>query len=111
MSTVIILSTYLIGNAEQWDLCRMLERAGISEFEFITLENRGGDVKDLLDEICEHKESPIVITLDDVSAEFAQSHIKPHARVLKWYHPVDSYLPPALVGQQLLLALSEDENT
>jgi hypothetical protein len=101
MKQVVLLSTYPLPSEEQWDMCRMLEQARISHFEFIVLQDRKGSVQDLQIELEEHKELPILLTLDATAFEFAQTHLQYHGRILDWYRPSLSYLPPKVNGQQL----------
>ena len=101
MRPIILLSTYKLSRDEQWDLCRMLERANVSEFEFITLETRKDDVDSLLSELDFYKEEPLVVTLDDTAIEFAHKYLTGHCRIVDWYKPSLSYMPPKVIGQQL----------
>lgn len=109
MRPIILLSTYALNNSEQWDLCRMMERARVSEFDFIALEDRKGNVKDLTDELDLYKEEPLVVTLDDTAIKFAHNYLTEHCRILDWYKPSLSYVPPKVVGQQLADMILERE--
>lgn len=109
MRPIILLSTYKLSNAEQWDLCRMLERANVSEFEFITLETRKDKLDDLIAELYTFSEEPIVVTLDDTAIEFAHKHLEGHCQILDWYKPSLSYVPPKVIGQQLRDVLDSEQ--
>ena len=109
MRPIILLSTYALRNAEQWDLCRMMERARVSEFDFIALEDRKGNVQELTDELDMYKEEPLVVTLDDTALRFAYNYLENHCKILDWYRPSSSYIPPKVVGQQLADMILQSE--
>lgn len=101
MRPIVLLSTYKLSNSEQWDMCRMLERAHVSEFDFVTLETRRDDVDSLIDELDSYREEPLVVTLDDTAIAFAHKYLDGHCRIVDWYKPSLSYIPPKINGQQL----------
>ncbi len=108
MRPIILLSTYKLSKEDQWDLCRMLERAHVSEFDFITLETRKTNLDDLIAELDAYAEEPIVVTLDDTAIEFAHKYLDGHCRIVDWYKPSLSYIPPKVIGQQLCDVLSRE---
>lgn len=109
MRPIVLMSTYNLSNADQWDLCRMLERANVSEFDFVVLEDLKGTVDDLLNDLSMYKEEPIVVTLDDAAIKFAHNYLTGSCRIIDWYKPSLSYVPPKVNGQQLATVLLEDE--
>lgn len=109
MREVFILSTYTPTLEDQWDLCRMVERAGIFNFEFLPLEDYQGRMDQVVDIILSSKERPILITLDDVAHEYAKTQFVKYARLIPWYHPSNHVVPPKVAGQQLGKVLSTKE--
>lgn len=111
MREVFILSTYNLPVEEQWDLCRMVERAGIFNFEFLTLEDYQGKMDQLVDLVLSSKEKPIVITLDDITLEYSQAQFSKYARLIPWYRPSNHVVPPKVAGQQLHSVLTNKATT
>lgn len=111
MREVFLLSTYSLSNEDQWDLCRMVERAGIFNFEFIPLEDYQGRLDQLFDLILSAKTKPIIITLDDTALEYSKAQFAKYARLIAWYRPSNHVVPPKVAGQQLLNVLQTEATT
>lgn len=108
---VFLLSTYNLPNAEQWDVCRMLERAGISNFEFIALEDYRDRLDDVAGMLLGPKETPLLITLDDTALAYAQASLVNTARLIPWYRPSNHIVPPKVAGQQLANVINNKATT
>lgn len=111
MKPIILLSTYALSREEQWNICRMVERAGVSHFEFIVLEDRRGNVEDLQRELNSYVDEPTMLTLDATALEFAHAHLQNYVRLVDWYKPSLSYMPPKVIGQQLSNVLQTEATT
>lgn len=111
MREVFILSTYNLSNEEQWEVCRMVERAGLFNFEFLPLEDYRDQLERVVDIVLSAKERPIVITLDSTALEYAQTQFSKYARLIPWYRPSNHVVPPKVAGQQLYNVLNDKVTT
>lgn len=111
MREVFILSTYNLSLEDQWDLCRMVERAGIFNFEFLPLEEYQGKTDQLVDLVLSSKTKPIIVTIDEIALQYAQAQFSKYARLIPWYRPSNHVVPPKVAGQQLYNVLNNEATT